>query len=132
MVNLSKSNCVLYTEFQYLECRHMKELTKTEEILLLSIWRLKDEAYGFKIRQHVSAIIGKEFTYGNLYSCLNQLTQKTYVKKHQGETTPARRGRLRMYYTLSPSGLAALKYACEMNRKLWGGIPQYEFEINRK
>lgn len=110
----------------------MKDLTKTEEILLLSIWRLKDEAYGFKIRQYVSAIIGKDFTYGNLYSALHQLTKKKYVKKHQGDSSPARRGRMRMYYTLSSSGLTALKCAVEMNRKLWGGIPQYEFELNSK
>ena len=110
----------------------MKDLTKTEEILLLSIWRLKGEAYGFKIRNYVSEIIGKDFTYGNLYSALHQLTQKKHVVKHQGEATPARRGRMRMYYTLSPSGLDALKCACEMNRKLWGGIPQYEFELNSK
>ena len=40
----------------------MKELTKIEEILLLAIWRLKDDAYGVKIRQNVSQIIGKDFT----------------------------------------------------------------------
>ena len=49
----------------------MKDLTKIEEILLLSIWELKDKAYGFKIRHHVSNIIGKDFTYGNLYSALD-------------------------------------------------------------
>jgi hypothetical protein len=34
--------------------RAVKELTKIEEILLVTIWRLKDKAYGVKIRQHVS------------------------------------------------------------------------------
>ena len=71
----------------------MKDLTKTEEILLLSIWQLKDEAYGVKIRQHVSKVIKKEFTYGNLYSALNQLVLKHYVEKRPGEIVPERRGR---------------------------------------
>ena len=75
----------------------MKDLTKIEEILLIAIWRLEDEAYGVKIRQHVSQLIGKEFTYGNLYSALHQLTVKKYVKKILGEPTPARRGRRKSY-----------------------------------
>ena len=57
----------------------MKELTKIEEILLVAIWRLKDRAYGVEIRKYVSEIIGKEFTYGHLYSALNQLVLKKYL-----------------------------------------------------
>jgi DNA-binding PadR family transcriptional regulator len=110
----------------------MKDLTKIEEILLLSIWRLEDEAYGFKIRLHISKITGKDFTYGNLYSALNQLTKKKYVNKRPGESTPARRGRIRMYYTLSPEGLKALKSAHEMNSKLWADVSEYAFDVNNQ
>jgi PadR family transcriptional regulator PadR len=110
----------------------LKDLTKTEEILLLSIWRLKDQAYGLKIRRHVIDIIGKDFTYGNLYSSLDQLTKKKYVMKHPGETTPARRGKKRMYYTLTEAGRLALKKAYETNLKLWSGVPKYVFESKNK
>ncbi len=104
------------------------ELTKTEEILLLSIWQLKDEGYGVRIRQHVSRVINKEFTYGNLYSALNQLTLKNYVEKKPGETVPERRGRRRIYYTLTAEGLDALNEAQEMNKTLWADIPSYAFK----
>ena len=121
---------VLYTEYQYMERRMMKELTKIEEILLLSIWRLKDKAYGFEIRRHVSEIIGKDFTFGNLYSVLGQLTKKRYVNKRKGESIPARQGKIRMYYTLSDDGLEALKYSYKMNQKLWAGVSEYAFNPN--
>jgi PadR family transcriptional regulator PadR len=110
----------------------MKDLTKTEEIILLAIWRLKDKAYGVKIRRHISELTGKDFTYGNLYSALNQLTKKKYVIKHREESLPARRGWTRMYYTLSPFGLKALKEAYEMNEKIWKGISKYAFELSDK
>lgn len=110
----------------------MKDLTKIEEILLLSIWRLKDQAYGFKIRHHVSEIIEKDFTYGNLYSGLNQLTRKKHVIKHEGESTESRRGKIRMYYSLSDAGRRALNNAHEMNQKLWAGVPEYAFETSKK
>ena len=57
----------------------MNELTKIEEMLLIGIWRLKEDAYGYKIRKYISEIIQKDFTYGNLYSALGQLVKKGYV-----------------------------------------------------
>jgi DNA-binding PadR family transcriptional regulator len=110
----------------------MKDLTKIEEILLLSIWELKDEAYGFKIRHYVSDIIGKDFTFGNLYSALDRLTRKKFVSKHPGESTLQRRGKTRMYYTVSSAGIEALKAACAMNQKLWGDLKPYSFETQLK
>ena len=106
----------------------MKELTKIEEILLVTILRLKEQAYGVKIRQHVSRVLGKEFTYGNLYSALRQLTAKKYVVRSLGESAPSRRGRPRIFYTLAPAGLAALRDARAMNQRLWTGILRLGFD----
>lgn len=109
----------------------MKELTKIEEILLLAIWELKENAYGVKIRQHVSSVIKKEFTYGNLYSALNQLERKEYVYKSPGELTPNRRGRPKVIYTVSELGFEALKASYEMNTAMWAGITKYALENNQ-
>ena len=110
----------------------MKDLTKIEEILLLSIWNLQDDAYGFKIRHYVSHLLGKDFTFGNLYSALERLARKRYVMKHPGETTPQRRGKTRMYYSISPAGIEALKAACALNQKLWGALIPQSFETGQK
>ncbi len=100
----------------------MKELTKIEEIMLLAIWRLEPEAYGVKIRKFVSRSVGRDFSYGNLYSALHQLTVKKYVCKQLGESTPDRRVRPKVYYSFTRAGLGALKAAREMQIKLWDGI----------
>ena len=106
----------------------MKELTKIEEILLLAIWKLKEDAYGVRIRQYASRITGKEFTYGNLYSALSQLAKKKYVRKTLGEPTPDRRGRRKIHYTVTDTGTKALKAAREMNQKMWEEIADYAFD----
>jgi PadR family transcriptional regulator PadR len=106
----------------------MKDLTKIEEILLVAIWHLKDKAYGVKIRQHVTTVVGKELTYGHLYSALNQLVIKKYVNKSLGKTPAQRLGRPRIYYSISPEGMNALKAAMEMNEKIWSGISRYALE----
>jgi len=106
----------------------MSDLTKIEEILLLAIWRLKSDAYGVKIRKYVSGVIKKDFSYGNLYSALGQLTRKKYVQKTMGLPTPNRRGRSKIYYTVMPLGIEALKNAHEMNVVLWAGINNVAFK----
>jgi PadR family transcriptional regulator PadR len=97
-----------------------REPTKIEEILLWAIAELENEAYGFKIRRHISARLGLDYTYGNLYSALGRLDQKGYVFKRTAEDTPARRGKARVYYTLSEEGRQALKEAYQLNRAMWG------------
>jgi PadR family transcriptional regulator PadR len=97
----------------------MKELTKIEEILLWAIAELEPNAYGFQIRRHVSAKLGLDYTYGNLYSALGRLDQKGYVFKKTAETIPARRGKARVYYTLSEDGRRALREAYDLNRVMW-------------
>ena len=108
----------------------LKELTKFEEVLLVVIWRLKGEAYGVKIRRYIGEHLKKDVTYGNLYSVLDQLSRKGYVDKQLGEATPQRRGRRKIYYSITGDGLQALKSAWEMNEILWAGLDDLAFEKN--
>jgi PadR family transcriptional regulator PadR len=106
----------------------MKEPTKIEEILLVAILQLEEKAYGVKIRQYVSSIVGKELTYGHLYSALNQLVAKKMVSKSRGKVSKQRLGRPRIYYSITAEGMESLKAARVMNEKLWGGISRYALE----
>ncbi|OGU60097.1 MAG: hypothetical protein A2V66_10465 [Ignavibacteria bacterium RBG_13_36_8] len=105
----------------------MKELTKIEEILLLAIWRLKKDAYGVKIRQHVSTVINKDFSYGHLYDALSQLEKKEFVQRELGEVLPNQRGRRKNIYSVTELGFAALRKAREVNEAIWDGIPRFAF-----
>lgn len=97
----------------------MNELTKIEEILLWAIAELEGDAYGFRIRRFVSDKLGLDYTYGNLYSALGRLDEKGYVFKRTGESAPARRGKVRVYYSLSEDGQQSLREAYRLNQKMW-------------
>jgi len=99
----------------------MRELTKAEESLLLTILRLKDKAYGVAIKRRIQKTTGKALPYGTLYFILEQLTKKGYVKRSIGESKPERGGRSRIYYTLTSEGSEALEQAHEMQRRIWNG-----------
>ena len=100
----------------------MKLLSKAEEMILLAILRLGNNAYGVAIRKKVREGAGKNYTYGTLYGLLDQLVRKEYVTKAKGEPTHERGGRSKTCYTLTAEGIDALKQAMEMQRLVWRGI----------
>jgi DNA-binding PadR family transcriptional regulator len=106
----------------------MKELSKIEELFLLTIWRLKEDAYGVTIRRSIIKTSGKQYTYGTIYGILDQLLNKGYVTKKEGEPSGVRGGRRKLLYNLSPFGIEALKISYEMQRIVWGTTTGESFE----
>ena len=106
----------------------MKELTKAEELLLLTIWRMGETAYGVAIKRNIKESTGKDIPYGTLYFLLDQLSAKEYVQKIAGDPTPERGGRSKTFYKITPEGFDSLKAANEMYKKVWGDIDNLSFE----
>jgi DNA-binding PadR family transcriptional regulator len=106
----------------------MKELTLSEIIFLLAIWRLEDNAYGVTIRKQIAKVTRKTYTYGTLYSALDQLFKKGYVIKIAGPPSPERGGRSKIFYKLTQEGIKALKASRELQKTIWRGIPELTFD----
>lgn len=100
----------------------MEVLSRADEILLLAILRLKDNAYGVSIVKEVEQRTGKKLKLGGLWVSLDILARKGLVEKCLGDPTPKRGGRSKIYYSLTPAGLIALEKVNEFNRSLWKGI----------
>jgi DNA-binding PadR family transcriptional regulator len=101
----------------------MKYLTRQEEMILLAVWQLRDNAYLVTIRHLLSRITGKKWSMGAAYVPLNRLFQKGYLQDRIGEPN-ARRGRNKIkYYRLTAQGIAALEELDAMNRELWQDFP---------
>ena len=105
----------------------MSELSKNEEIILLSVWKLHDEAYGVKIKEHIKKEINKDWNYGTLYCTLDQLVKKGMLFKKEGTPMPERGGRRKIYYHLSRLGQETLQAAQVQHRTLWDGVPTLAF-----
>lgn len=106
----------------------MKEISKAEEVVLLAIWRLADEAYGMSIRKQILQDTGKNYTYGTLYGLLRQMERKGYIHKTKGEPLPKKGGRSKSYFKLRPLGIRALKDAIELHKRLWKDINELSIE----
>ena len=106
----------------------MNIITRLEEVILMAVWRLKDNAYGVTINKEVSKRTGKKYSMGALYFSLDQLLKKEYVSKHTGSPTHERGGRRKIYYELTPDGKKALQAARELQESLWEGVSKFAFE----
>ena len=99
-------------------------------MILLAVWRLKDNAYGVAIRKKIEQTANKNYTYGTLYGILEQLVKKNMLKRIKGDPIPERGGRAKMFYHLTPHGIDALKHALELHRSVWSGITEVTFDTN--
>ncbi|MBN1938750.1 MAG: PadR family transcriptional regulator [Candidatus Aminicenantes bacterium] len=100
----------------------MKGISKAEEMVLLAVWRLGDEANGVTIRRQILKSAGKNYTYGTLYGLLRQMDRKGYLRRAKAEPLPKRGGRAKSYFKITPSGTRALKEAIELHQLVWKNI----------
>jgi DNA-binding PadR family transcriptional regulator len=102
----------------------MKLLSRQEEIVLLTIWKLKDNAYGVTIREYISQVTGKYWSIGSIYVPLDRLVEKGLVSTYQGEPTKRRGGRSKRFYTVTQDGMGILGEIRQVQETLWKGFPK--------
>ena len=102
----------------------MEILTKLEELILLSVWRLKENAYGTTIYKYIEEATGKKLSLGGVYFPLDRLAKKGYLTAYIGEATPERKGLSKRYYNLTARGIQALSEIKRVNEIMWTGFPE--------
>src|SRR5579862_7526534 len=85
--------------------RHLGEL---EQVLLLALAHLGDEAYGTSIAALIAARTGRTLSPGAIYTALDRLERRGFVSSRWGEPTPERGGKRKRHYHLRPAGATAL------------------------
>ena len=83
-------------------------LGEFEHIILLAVLRLEHRAYGVTVRQEIQSRIKREVSIGGVYTTLDRLETKGYVKSLQGDPAPERGGRSKRFFHVTPKGLAAV------------------------
>ena len=99
-------------------------LGEFEEIVLLTIAALVNDAYSVAICDELERNIGRPAKLGVVHAVLNRLEEKGYVKSKLGEATKTRGGKRKRYYTVTNGGKMALIKARELRDQLWDRIPE--------
>ena len=99
-------------------------LGEFEQIVLLAILRLRDEAYAIPVREEIETRTGRRVSRGALYTALDRLEAKRCLRSRMSDPLPERGGRSRRYFTVTPAGLAALRASRRALRQLWQGLDE--------
>ncbi|SHG55398.1 DNA-binding transcriptional regulator, PadR family [Chryseolinea serpens] len=98
-------------------------LGEFEELVLLTIATLVNDAYSVAICDELEKHAGRAAKLGVVHAVLNRLEDKGFVKSTLGEATSTRGGKRKRYYTVTNGGKAALIKAKEVRDELWNRIP---------
>jgi PadR family transcriptional regulator, regulatory protein PadR len=104
-------------------------LGEFELMVLLTIIRLRDKAYGVPLSRELAVRRGGEISVGSVYATLDRLEAKGLVISHLGESTPERGGRAKRYFRVTEQGLRTVRETRRVLSKLWQSLPSLGEEL---
>jgi PadR family transcriptional regulator len=93
-----------------------------EQLILLTILRLGPDAYGLCIARELEAQAGRRLSRGALYTTLDRLEAKGWVRWKLEAGGPERQALPKRVYSVLPRGVAALRTSRQMLRRMWRGL----------
>ena len=99
-------------------------LGELEELVMLSVGILYDDAYGLAIQKEIKKKCHRSITISTVHSVTSRLEEKGYLKARYDGATPERGGRRKRLFTLTQTGQAAIVKMKEMREDMWNAIPE--------
>jgi PadR family transcriptional regulator, regulatory protein PadR len=103
-------------------------LGEFEELVLLTVGILSDDAYSIAIAREIKKVTKRNVSFVVVHSALNRLEEKGYVDSKLGGATSERGGRSKRIFTISAAGKKALMRTKEQRDELWSMIPKVVFK----
>lgn len=99
-------------------------LTDFELMVMLAVLRVRDEAYGVPIAREIEETAGRSVTHAAVYLALDRLCQHGLATSRLGNPTPERGGRAKKLFSITPTGVRAIRRTQSAFIALWKGIPE--------
>ncbi|MEP5614145.1 MAG: PadR family transcriptional regulator, partial [Cyclobacteriaceae bacterium] len=98
-------------------------LGEFEELLLLIVLILEEDAYVLRIREEINSQVNRVISMGALHTTLSRLEKKEFLKSKMAGATQERGGRRKRIYELTASGKVALNEVKNLRANLWDQVP---------
>ena len=109
----------------------MRLLSRSEELVLLTVWNLQDEASCLPIQRKLEQATGTSWSLGSIFDPLDRLERKKLLASHLTEPTKERGGRSKRVYKLTPLGRRELRNLRSIQEALWTEALGLETEPER-
>jgi PadR family transcriptional regulator, regulatory protein PadR len=93
-----------------------------EQLVLLAVLRLDDNAYGMTVRRELEMRTGQPVSLGAVYTTLERLEKKGYLASRAAAGGPEREGRARRLFSVDGSGVEALRRALDVLDRMRVGV----------
>lgn len=103
-------------------------LGEFEELVLLTIAALAQEAYSVAICDELERYTGRSAKLGVVHAVLNRLEEKALVKSYLGDASATRGGKRKRFYEVTQAGKVAVTRAREVRETIWRNIPGFNLE----
>lgn len=103
-------------------------LGEFEELVLLSVGTLFDDAYGLAIVDELEKQTGRNIMMSSVHKSLVRLEQKGFLKSRMGGSTEIRGGRDKRLYQLTQAGKKVLAESRELRNNMWKQVPKIVWE----
>lgn len=105
-------------------------LGEFEELVLLVVAVLFDDAYGVAIQEELIQRCDRNATLSTIHVALHRLEEKGYLESRLDGATSERGGRRKLLFRVTKSGQRTLASAKEMRNELWRSIPKAAFNLS--
>lgn len=99
-----------------------RALGQLEQLVLLAILRLGEEAYGVPVVEEIQDRTGRKVSRTAVYVALTRLEKRGLVSSRMGDPTPERGGKARRYFSVEPEAVERVKATKEAFVSMWEGI----------
>jgi len=93
-----------------------------EQLVLLAILRLRDGAYGLRIREEIEGRARRTASLGTVYTALERLERKKLVSSWTGGATAERGGRSKRFFKVEAAGMLALRESLSATKRMASGV----------
>lgn len=101
------------------------KLGEFEELVLLTVAALQQEAYGVEIKRELEARLKTGLSVGSIQSALKRMEEKGFLTSAFGEATLKRGGKRKRIYRTTSYAHRILAEIKEIRAGLWDSIPKF-------
>jgi len=104
------------------------QIGELEELVLLTVAALYDDAYGIAIMTDIKVRAKRSISISTVHAVLKRLEEKGFMSSRYDGATPERGGRRKHLFRVTAAGEKALLHSKELRNGLWDSIPKIAFD----
>lgn len=105
------------------------KLGEFEELVLLTVASLRQEAYGVEIKNTLEKRMNTELSVGSIQSALKRMEEKGFLTSEFGEATQRRGGKRKRIYSTTAFAHRVLSEMKDIRISLWESIGNLTVEL---